>query len=477
VLKEIILQGKPVGQVNVWWQRKEQATHALKLANLLKTLIMEKLYAEFELSSLSQEILDKYEEINLLYDLSEDLGAVFDLKRIYQITLRKALQALNAERASVLIMDEKKRYLFIGAAVGIDEKQITRIRIPVGEGISGYVIERGEPLLIEDWKQLPKGLTPRGRGYKTRSFLSVPMICSPIQVKGERIGVINVTDKRDGKPFTTGDLKLLWAIASTAAISIYNCRLVKNLKESERVKKELEIAATIQKSLWPSCAPQIPGVQIAGHCQTAANVGGDYFDYFLGNNGTLEILIGDVSGHNVGAALMMAINRSVLRSEIRKGQSVAQVLHSTNAILFEDLDRAGLFITLFYARYDPRSRLLTYSNAGHLPPFVYRARKDRFLTLDAEGMLLGIEPEVHFEEKSLSLTPGDIVTFYTDGIIEGVNRKKAAFGERRFRQLIRQNPHLSPKALLQKILQAHNRFSKGVQKSDDITLIVLKVEV
>ncbi|HDH09788.1 MAG TPA: protein serine phosphatase, partial [Chloroflexi bacterium] len=288
------------------------------------------------------------------------------------------------------------------------------------------------------------------------------------------LGVINLADKASGI-FTSGDLKLLTAIASQAAISIYKSQLVEELKEAERVKREMEIAHRIQMSLLPERPPEVEGVELAGMCIPAMEVGGDYYD-FLHRDGRLDLIIADVSGHSVGSALMMAITRTVLRSEIAGGKSPAQVLAATNATMYDDLSRAELFITVFHTSYDKETRTLTYANGGHNPPFLWRAAEGKCISLDADGMLLGILEDVDYEERIIELQPGDILVLYTDGVTEARNEAGEFFGEERLRRAIEEGSGLSPAELLDDLYRRIYEHSKGVPQRDDITLVVMKVK-
>jgi len=444
---------------------------AAQAVPLLAGLISRRARDEFELDSLSAEILDKYEEINLLYDISGTLGAIFDTELICKLVLEKAMRVIEVRKASVMLLDEEG-VLRIAAGVGIPQGASVTVRL--GEGISGRVAQTGKPLLLDDVEDLPPDWRGEGRGYRAKAFVSVPLVCSTQQAEGKVLGVINMADKKSGQPFTSEDLKLLTAIASQAAIAIYNSQLVEELREAERVRREMEIARRIQMSLLPERPPEMEGLELAGRCVPASAVGGDYYDFFLAD-GRVGLLIADVSGHSVGPALMMAITRGVLRSEIARGKSPAQVLAATNATMYEDLSQAELFITAFYASYEKGTRTLTYANGGHNPPFVWRAREGRCTPLDADGMLIGILEDVFYEERATELHPGDVLVLYTDGVTEARNERGEQFGEKRLHRVVAERGHLSAQELLDEIHRRVREFSGGLPPRDDITTVVMKV--
>jgi sigma-B regulation protein RsbU (phosphoserine phosphatase) len=445
---------------------------AARAASFLGDFLSRRARDEFELNSLSQEILGKYEEINLLYEVSGTLGAVFDTEMICKLVLEKAVQVIGARKASVMLLDDAEGVLRIAAEVGIP--QLASVAVKLGEGISGRVAQSGKPLLMDNIEDLTPDWRRKVSDYNTKSFISVPMTYSTERTEGKVLGVINMADKKSGQMFTSEDLKLLTAIASQAAIAIYNCQVVEKLKEAERVKREMEIARRIQMSLLPAKPPKVEGLELAGRCVPASEVGGDYYDFFSAD-GQVGFLVADVSGHSVGSALMMAITRSVLRSEIARGKSPAKVLASTNAAMYEDLSQAELFITAFYASYDKGTRTLTYANGGHNLPFVWRAGEGQCALLDAEGMLIGVLKDVFYEERTMELQPGDVLVLYTDGVTEATTEKEEPFGEERLYQVVKEKGHLSAHELLDEIYRQVRQFSGGLAQRDDITMIIVQV--
>ena len=459
-------------------------------ARLLADLLSEKAYSEYELESLTEELIERYNEVNLIYDITEGLGAVFDPHTVCDVILKKAVRVIGVDKASVMLYHEEDDRLYIAASYGIDlpAEEVKRISIAPGEGVSGSVFSSGEHILIENVEQrffpeIPHAGSQNahsnpslqaGRGYKKQSFLSIPMVCAPKKAEEKVMGVINMTDKQSSDMFTSGDLQLVKAIASQAAMSLYNIRLIEKVKDAERVKREMEIAQQIQMGLLPAKPPLLPGIELAGRCLPATQVGGDYYDFFLSPDNKLGLVIADVSGHNVGAALMMAAARSTLRSEVLTERSPAKILGNTNFVLYDDLTHAELFITMFYAEYDANSMLLRYSNGGHNHPIVLRKGDSSFL--DADGMLIGLLEAVDFEEKTVPLQKNDFVIFYTDGVVEAVNEEGEMFKLRRLCEVLETNwQDSSAHELLDIIYDELEKYSGTTLRSDDITVVVLKV--
>jgi len=253
------------------------------------------------------------------------------------------------------------------------------------------------------------------------------------------------------------------------------------LRRIEEERHEMEIARQIQLSLLPSTPLRADGALVAGYCLPAVHVGGDYFDYFATEEG-IDIVIADVSGHSVGAALIMAETRSTLkmgadwtaqgRAKPRNGAK--RTLSVLNDLLFEDLNRAGFFISMFYLSYHSATRRISYANAGHNRPLLLRKDERNCTELDAEGLVLGIKKGVMFEEKALSLNQGDMVLLYTDGITEARNKQGEFFGELRLCELFMAHAHASPQDLIETIVEELGRFCQSRSFDDDISLVALK---
>ncbi|KFI23905.1 PAS domain S-box protein [Nitrosococcus oceani] len=241
-------------------------------------------------------------------------------------------------------------------------------------------------------------------------------------------------------------------------------------------QNEMRIAQQIQESLFPPAPLVLPTVKIMGYCLPATHVGGDYFDYFQWRDKTIDIVIADVSGHSVGPALLMAEARSALKSQFHLHRTVVETLSSLNETLYEDLDRADLFITLCYLRYDMVMRQLTYANAGHLPPLLFR-QGQRCRQLDADGLVLGVNREVIFETRSESLQPGDMLFLYTDGIIEAENKKGDFFGIERLCDLLNEHHQAGsePQEIITNIIERLQAFRHRKTFEDDVTMVVVKV--
>jgi phosphoserine phosphatase RsbU/P len=245
------------------------------------------------------------------------------------------------------------------------------------------------------------------------------------------------------------------------------------LLQNASMLKEMEIAKQIQLSLLPPKAPTLSGIDCEGLCVPASHIGGDYYDIFL-HGDELSMVIADVSGHSVGAALIMVETRSVLRAQLETHRRPAEVVAALNELLHEDLSRAELFITMSYLSYNRKSRELRYTNAGHPPPLLYRPSCSSFLALDAEGLVLGVQRGVSYDEPMIGIEPGDLLLLYTDGIIEAEGPEGELFGLDRLRQVLARVQEKPAALVIQALLRAVQEFTGDSCFQDDISMLLFK---
>lgn len=239
-------------------------------------------------------------------------------------------------------------------------------------------------------------------------------------------------------------------------------------------QNEINIAQKIQISLLPSAAISTDSFDVTGICLPADRIGGDYFDYFFRGKECLDLVIADVSGHSIGPALFMVEARSTIRAHASRPGTPSETLCVLNHLLFEDLDKADYFITLFYWQYDFPTRRARFANAGHPPPLWFDARTGQCRPLAAEGLILGINNHETFAEQSVGLNAGDAVLFFTDGILETENAEGEFFGMARVMDIFRQQAHTSPQNIIEVLLAGVRQFGQRERFNDDITLMVFK---
>ena len=247
------------------------------------------------------------------------------------------------------------------------------------------------------------------------------------------------------------------------------------LLDNARINRELEIAKEIQQSFLSSFPSQLPGLQMASCCKPAAHVGGDYYDFFTPDEGLVDLVIADIAGHSVGSALLMTETRSVLRAKVNADRTPGQLLQVVNDLLYDDLCRAELQISMFYARLDTLRSTIVYANAGHNRPYLCHSNDGSMEELDADGMLMGIMSGILFEEKSIDVESGDILFMYTDGVIEAVNDRNELFGNERLGRILATSFQRHPQEIIDAILSGLAIFSGVRPRDDDVAMVTVKV--
>ncbi len=239
-------------------------------------------------------------------------------------------------------------------------------------------------------------------------------------------------------------------------------------------QSELNIAQHIQASLLPAARLTSAQFEVTGYCLPADKIGGDYFDYFFRNETCLDFVIADVSGHAIGAALFMVETRSAIRTQANTPRTPSETLTILNHFLFEDLNNADFFITLFYLQYDLHKQQLSFANAGHPPPLLLSVGQTECRQLDADGLILGIQPQVFFEEKTVTLAQGDLILLYTDGLTEAENADGEFFGLQRLQDSFVHYAYQTPENIIAALLEQLTQFCQTSTFKDDITLLVFK---
>lgn len=239
-------------------------------------------------------------------------------------------------------------------------------------------------------------------------------------------------------------------------------------------QSEIKIAQRIQASLSPSAPIKSSHFEVTGYCLPADQIGGDYFDYFYRNEDRLDMIIADVSGHSIGPALFMVETRSAIRTQASGLGTPSETLNVLNNFLFEDLDKSDYFITLFYLQYNITNQQLSFANAGHPPPLLLNPLQTGCRQLDAEGLILGVNKNIVFEEKTTTLSKGDLILLYTDGLTEAENANGEFFGLQRVCDILVQHALQSPQAIINVLLEQLKLFCCTESFNDDITLMVFK---
>jgi sigma-B regulation protein RsbU (phosphoserine phosphatase) len=303
------------------------------------------------------------------------------------------------------------------------------------------------------------------------------ILCVPLKIRDKISGVVYVDNRLQTGIFGQADLELLNAIASSAAIAIENARLYQVAVEKGRMERELQMAHEVQASFLPRETPQVPGWEFAVRWQPAREVAGDFYDFIPLDSGQLGLVIADVSGKGMPAALFMVLARSIVRASVARAPSPADGIAHANRLICAD-STSGMFVTLFYALLDPATGEFTYVNAGHNPPLLCQpgdcAGQDQLTPLTRTGMVLGVLEDARFEQHSLRLNRGDLILFYTDGVTDAVDAQGQDFGMERLQRVLLEHRHASAADVVVALERAIGDLVGSAAPFDDVAMVVIK---
>lgn len=413
------------------------------------------------------------EQLGVLYEAARIVAGGAELQTTQDRILELLRQQFKFDVCIVRILDEGKMILTVRSQKGMREEHLKESDRELNmETYAGAAYLSNSAIVINDTDLMDKLISARiVRREGIKSFAH-----APITSEGKPIGVLSAFSKSAKGIFTDEFIELFESLAGLIGVAWRNARQTEKLIEAKEQERDLKIARTIQFGLLPALPPDIAGISLAGRCIPAREVGGDYYDFLPRDDDMLDLVIADVSGHNVGAALIMAETRTFIQAKAKSIQSPAEMMDALNEFLYEDLTRAELFITMFYLKYEADKRKLIYASAGHNPPLLWKTKSQTCEWLDAEGLILGVKKKVTFEVKQIQLQPGDVLLLYTDGITEAANLTGAFFGEDRLCALLTEYHALPPQQIIDNLLDEVRMFT-GVQSFiDDVSLVVLKME-
>jgi sigma-B regulation protein RsbU (phosphoserine phosphatase) len=404
--------------------------------------------AEFELKA-------RLLELESLYDLGLSLGGQLDLSSLSDEVLFRSISLTDAGKGSLVLND--------GDEVLLDRS------------VGGELLM---PRACLSWELPEGGLINNGvcdsptdgmRDGTCQKYLAVP-----ISVPGRRLGVLAVADKesRDGRvlDFTPTDARLLSLFANQAAAAIETARLHRDAIEKERIERELELAATIQRQLLPRDLPRIEGLEIAARNRPTRQVGGDYYDLFPLSGGRLAFVVADVSGKGVPAALLVSTVHAAFHLQIDDAKTVPDLMGRIDRHL-QRYAATRKFLTAFFGLLEPDSGTLRYVSAGHNPALLQRGSGEMEL-LKATGVPLGMFPNSSWKEESVTLERGDLLCVYTDGVSEALDAADEEFGLDRLGRLL--TPGAPVEELCRSVFDAVEEFAADVPQYDDQTLLLIR---
>jgi sigma-B regulation protein RsbU (phosphoserine phosphatase) len=402
----------------------------------------------------------RIQELFLLQRVAQKINSILDLDVLLEEIVGDVAQTFGYSRSGVLLKDEETNELVIAAVRGwTTNYHLKGERFKIGEyGMVGHVGATGETYYAPDVTVDPY--------YQVSEELTRSEVDIPLKVRGQLIGVFS-TQHNEFDAFSPSRIQLLEALAGHIATAIENARLFQRERlEKERMIKELDEAQSIQLGLFPGQSPNIPRFEITGVCLPSRAVGGDWYDYIPLPCGRLAVVLADVSGKGMGAALLMSSTRSILRLYAERGLSPSEVLSHVNRVLLKDFPTAK-FVTMIYAVLDSDSGTIVFANAGHLSPLLVDTTGAHFLETEA-GLPLGIR-EGAYSERKIEMSAGSRFFLYSDGISEAMNVSFEEYGTTRI-----QGHVANPSASVQSLLDDVRTFTAGYPASDDITVVLAK---
>ncbi|MBO6946527.1 MAG: SpoIIE family protein phosphatase [Rhodospirillales bacterium] len=407
-----------------------------------------------------------HSHLELLADMGRDFATSLDLEATLTRAVERITDYVDAEAGALFMLSDCGELLKCDACIGPVE--ITGLEIAADQGIVGFCVKNDAGRIVRDVSKDPdfNAAVDDETGFKTKSIL-----CAPMSVKGERIGAIELINKRGGDGlFDDDDLHLLQALAVSAGLAVLNARMAAELVEQERVKRELELAAEIQRSLLPE--EKESDFPVKGVNLPARVVSGDFYDFYPLDDGRVAFTLGDVSGKGMNAALMMAKTASLLRCLGKAIKEPGRLLTLVNEEVAETATR-GMFVTLVHGVYDPESGYVRLANAGHEPPLVL-SRDGEFTAIEAEAPPLGISPalldEDGFPETEFNLNGGRLFVF-TDGVTEGYVDDGVELGIEGLKDMMTASSRGNVQALLNEVREKIG--GEGRILRDDVTLIAI----
>jgi len=436
------------------------------VAAVLGPVLERLLEADREAELFTAELSERYEEIDLLYSISEALGS--DLDDAAHVILRQVCDVMGAKQGSLWVHKKEERRLLLSAAVGDGNGDSDPADLDPDAVIS---------MVFQEERAIIGSRTPtraeRDEGDVGDSFLAVPIRYTPPAGESQTVGVVNLVGRRNGERFSSSDQKLLSAIASQVGAALENNRLVRESVSKERMAKEMELAKDLQQKLLPD-AHRFPDAEAAARVQPAEQVGGDFYQLFTLSNGRIGVMLGDVSLHGFPSALIMTLTMSAAGIYAREHESPAQVLRDLDDALREELETTEMFLTVFYGVIDPKAGTLRYSNAGHPHAFSIHADGglDRLTATDPPVGFAG--PDAYGEEEVPWSVEDDLLLLFTDGLSDVLASATRGDGEERVLDTVIANRRRPADVIVEALFSLTADADPPVM-GDDRTALVVRI--
>ncbi len=439
-------------------------------ARFLAAALEQVLAHEEEAQSAAHELSDRYEEINLLYSISEILASFLSMEQATTRILSEVADVLGARRAALWVADQARQRLYLTAAVG-DQGVQEVIDMDDETSVTARVFRERQPVNLERGDALPRSAQQEPLPHGEEPYLSVPVSFTPPDGGSRTVGVITLVGRRTDVRFSAGDLRLLTAIASQVAAALETQRLVRASLRRERFERELELAHDLQLKLLPDADRFRDTANVAARCTPAESVGGDLYHLFDMPNGRLGVVIGDVSGHGFAAALIMALTMSAIAIYTQETSHPGDVLRQVHESLIDELESTEMYLTILFAVVDPANQEVCYSNAGHPHAFVVRG-DGQVERLAATTPPLGTVPLPEYGESVIQWGNSDLLFFFTDGLSDAFSDDTGISGEQQLLTEVIEMRDLEPPIVMEHIFRIAAAARPNVPPDDRTAVLV-----
>jgi phosphoserine phosphatase RsbU/P len=418
--------------------------------------------------------LSVVDKLRMLLDITKKISRSLDLDEVMNLVMDTLDSVIPYDAAGIYLVkctpapewdtEADDSCVFQTQAVrGYDIDDLQELRLKMGEGLIGLVAVNGKPFISPDVRNEPRYINARAR---TRSEMVAPIISN-----NEVIGVFDL-ESDELNAYVKDDLEVLSLLASQVAIIIEKVMLHDQLIEKQRLETQLEVARQVQLELLPARDPQLEGFDISAYNFPTEEVSGDYYDWVRIYDDQIAIVIADVSGKGVPAALLMAFLRASLRAATHVGYAPHISMSKVNYLLWESIER-NQFVTAFYGILDSLNRTLAYCNAGHNPPFLMEA-DGKVHFEERGGVPLGMFDDTRYYEYFATIEAGQVLVLYTDGVTEAMNRVREEYGLDRLVAAVRQCRHLPAREMIDFIHRDVVNWTEGLGATDDVTFFIIK---
>jgi len=414
----------------------------------------------------NQKLKQAVEELSLLNEIATAVSSTMPMEEINKLIVSKCLTRIRAEQGYVSLVDSQEKTSNTHTLVRVFDRSTLSVPFRLGITLTGWMVKNQAPLLVNDALSDERFQGTEWNGIPVRSVLAVPL-----KVKNRLIGFMALFNRKEGD-FTPEDQRLLSIVGMQSAQTIEAARLYEEEKRAAAMEEDLRAAKTIQQNLLPKALPQISGFEVAGAMIPAKEVGGDYYDYLLLPEGRWGFVVADVAGKGLGAAMLMSNLQATINDQVEVTSSCAQCVANANRRLKTRVS-PGQFVTLFLAALDPAKKLLTYCNAGHNPPYLFRP-DGNFRELGFGGPLLGPFDGLDYAEEKLQLFSGDVLVIFSDGVTEANNETGEMFGEPRLLESVKPVLAKTASEILSTVIESVRHFAGKTPAADDLTLMVIK---